>query len=87
MGKTQLEKATTKLIKDLSKIQSLCSNGNTFMKIYYYDDENYTVKFINKETNNKVHTIRKSADRSLKAFDNKFWEKKPNGKLQKDTAN
>lgn len=61
------------LIKELEKIKKDEPNV-AFIKIYYSDEENYTVKGID-ENGIKVFTNRVNKDRKLKAFDCDYREK------------
>ena len=49
------------LIKELSKL----TTTDSLIKVYFINDKNYTIKFINYKTNQKYFTIRKRTSREL----------------------
>lgn len=68
--------AKNKLIYFLKELQG---DSNLFIKVYFLNEKNYTIKFID-ENGNKVHTMRKITDKKIKGFDNQWWKGKENGK-------
>lgn len=57
----------------LKSLEQLKGDSGLFIKIYYQDNENYTVKFIDTITGQKVHTMRKNKNRKFKSLDNKGY--------------
>lgn len=47
------------LVKELEKLRTT----DTLIKVYFIDDKNYTIKFVNYKTRQKYFTIRKRIDR------------------------
>ena len=68
MKKTDLDK-TIRALKDLK------GDSDLFVKVYFVDENNYTIKFIDVKTGMKKHTMRKSTDNRLKRLDGN-WTKK-----------
>ena len=51
------------------------SGENMLIKIYYVNENNYTIKFIDTVTGTKIHTIRKNLDKRTTALDCKWRDK------------
>lgn len=65
--------------KVIQALTDLKGETDLFIKIYFMDQENYTIKFIDKQ-GNKVHTMRKAKNKQVKGFDNGWWKGQENGK-------
>lgn len=71
--------------KVVSALKELKGTSDLFIKVYFEDENNYTIKFIDTKTRRKVHTMRKSENRKVKGLDSEWWKKGgvENGKPQR----
>ena len=72
------ERTLKKVIKYLGKLKN--NDDAIFLKVYFYNENNCVIKFLDKTDETRLHTIRKR-DNSIKDnFDSKgYYEKKKSG--------
>lgn len=68
------QRTLKKVVKYLEKLKKESGYGIA-IKTYFYDEENYVIKFIDTLTEKKIKTIRKRNNSVAKTFDSKGYYK------------
>lgn len=61
------------LQKTLKALEKLKADSGLFIKVYFEDKDNYCIKFIDTNSGQKVHTMRKNTNSKFKSLDNRGY--------------